>query len=101
MVAQVCLALMFTSCLGMLLGAAESVACACSHHVPLWEAVRALEREFALHCQAVGVRLLDTSLRQVLYPCKDEGHRSVAFPDGEPAPGLWHGVPLAPFFGLF
>lgn len=34
-------ALMFTSCLCVLLGAAESVACARSHHVLLWEAGRA------------------------------------------------------------
>lgn len=54
--AQVCAALLFTSCLCVLLGATASVACMCSHHAPLWEAE--LGREFALHHQAVGVRLL-------------------------------------------
>lgn len=101
MVAQVCAALMFTSCLGMLLGALglwhapAPTMCLCGRQSELG-------REFALHCQAVGVRLPGTSPRQVLYPCTDEGHRPIAFPDGEPAPGLWHGIlPLAPFFALF
>lgn len=65
-VAQVWAALMFTSCLCVLLGAAAPVACVCSQHAPLWEAGRVGKgKEFALHCQPVGARLLDMAPWQV------------------------------------
>lgn len=63
---------MFTSCLGMLLGAAESVACVCSHHVPLWEAVRT-GKGLCPALSGCGGEGAGTSPRQVLAKMKGPG----------------------------